>query len=99
MHILLFISPNYISSDEFVGFQVMRAMEKHVTKVPNQKAIVIPNLLRSIDNWKGEPFGSLLAIPRNGKPINKWSDPEEAFAEVAKEIRRVISNLRNAKFE
>lgn len=93
--ILLLISPDYVSSDELAGIHVRRAMERHIAKEPDQKATVIPILLRSIDNWKAEPFGDLLAIPRNGKPINKWSDTDEAFAEVAKEIRRVVSNLRS----
>jgi Trypsin-like peptidase domain/TIR domain len=95
--ILLLISPDYVSSDELAGIHVRRAMERHSAKEPDQKATVIPILLRSIDNWKEEPFGDLLAIPRNGKPISKWTDSDEAFAEVAKEIRRVVSNVRNAK--
>jgi trypsin-like peptidase/TIR domain-containing protein len=88
--IVLLISPDYMYSEKLNTVHVERAMERH----RSGEATVIPVLLRSIDNWKEAPFGKLLAIPRSGKPINKWQDRDEAFAEVAKEIRTVVTNLR-----
>lgn len=94
--ILLLVSPDYVSADDIANIQVKRAMERRSAKDPMQQATVVPILLRNIDNWEGEPFGVLQAIPRNGKPISKWPDHDEAFAEVAREIRRVVTDLRNA---
>ncbi len=91
--IILLISPDYMYSEELNSIHVERAMQRHLSG----EATVIPVLLRSIDYWKEAPFGKLLAIPRNGKPINKWSDKDEALAEVAKEIRGVVNNLRQKK--
>lgn len=88
--IVLLISPDYMYSEKLNTVHVERAMERH----RSGEATVIPVLLRSIDNWKEAPFGKLLTIPRNGKPISKWQDRDEAFAEVAKEIRTVVTNLR-----
>jgi hypothetical protein len=90
--IVLLISPDYMYSEKLNAEHVERAMERH----RSGEATIIPVLLRSIDNWKEAPFGKLLTIPRNGKPISKWADKDEAFAEVAKEIRTVVTNLRQA---
>ncbi|HVB75559.1 MAG TPA: trypsin-like peptidase domain-containing protein [Ktedonobacteraceae bacterium] len=88
--ILLLISPDYMFSEHHDTVEVKRAMERS----KSGEAVIIPVLLRSFADWTAAPFGKLLAIPRNGKPINRWADKDEAFAEVAKEIRAVVHNLR-----
>ncbi len=56
---------------------------------------VIPVILRPTD-WKTSPFGGLMPLPRDGKPITKWSDRDEAFLEVTQGIRKVAEGLKNA---
>jgi len=88
--ILLLISSDYLFSDYQYTVEVKRAMERSKTG----EAIVIPILLSTTDDLSNTPFGKLLAIPRNRKPINKWSDKDEALAEIAKEIRAVVNSLK-----
>jgi Trypsin-like peptidase domain/TIR domain len=88
--ILLLISSDYLFSEYHDSVEVKRAMDRSKAG----EAIVIPILLSTTDDLSNTPFGKLLAIPRNRKPINKWSDKDEAFAEVAKEIRTVVNNLK-----
>jgi hypothetical protein len=38
-------------------------------------------------DWKQAPFGGLLAAPTDGKPVSKFSDPDDAFLEITKTIR------------
>lgn len=90
--ILLLISQDFMFSEHIDTVEVKRAMERHKSK----EAIVIPVLLRPSNDLDKAPFGNLLAIPRNRKPISKWSDKDEAFVEVAKEIRAVVERLRPA---
>ena len=59
-----------------------------------REAVVIPISLRNIDNWRNTPFGELLALPRNGKPVIEWSNRDAAFAEITKEIRGVVERLK-----
>ncbi|MFL5700136.1 MAG: trypsin-like peptidase domain-containing protein [Ktedonobacteraceae bacterium] len=91
--ILLLISPDYVGSDELAYTQVKRAMERHDAK----EAIIIPILLRSIDDWQEEPFGKLQAIPRSGGPVSQWKDRDLALSKVASEIRRAVTALKDGK--
>ena len=58
------------------------------------KARVIPILLRPTDDLQETPIGDLLTIPRNNKPVTKWEDRDAAFAEIAREIRGVINQVK-----
>lgn len=88
--ILLLISPDYLSSDFQYTVEVEQAMER--SKAGD--AIVIPILLTATDDLSNTPFGKLMVFPRNLKPINKWSDKDEALAEIAREIRKVVNSLK-----
>jgi hypothetical protein len=89
--ILLLISSDYLFSEYHDSVEVQRAMERSRAG----EAIVIPILLTPTDDLRNTtPFGKLLAVPRNRKPISKWPDKDEAFAEVAKEIRAVVNNMK-----
>lgn len=92
--ILLLVSPDFIFSEEHGNLEVERAMERWRAN----EAIVIPIHLRNIDGWRNMPFGDLLSIPRNGRPISAWPNRDAAFAEVAREIRGVVERLKNRLF-
>lgn len=83
--ILLLISPSFMGSDYCYEEEMMRAMERHHAG----NARVIPVILRSVD-WHKSPFGGLLALPRDGKPVIEWRTHDEAFFDVAKSIRNVV---------
>lgn len=83
--ILLLISSDFLASDKLWQRDVTLAMKKH----NNQEACVIPVLLRPCE-WKSAQFGGLQALPRNEEAITSWENQDEAFKEVAKEIRKAI---------
>jgi tetratricopeptide (TPR) repeat protein len=83
--ILLLISPDFMASDYCYDVEMTRALERH----EQREARVIPVLLRYAD-WESAPFGKLQYLPRNRKPVKSWADQDEAFREIAKEIREVI---------
>lgn len=87
--ILLLVSPYFMDSDYCMEREMTRAMEKHA----DGNATVIPVFLQYCD-WKGAPFGRLLGIPTDAKPISQYADYHEALAIVAKEIRRVAEKYR-----
>ena len=86
--VLLLVSPDFLSSDYCYDREMQRAMERHDAG----KARVLPVILRPSD-WKGAPFGKLLATPTDGKPVTKWTDADEAFLVVTNDIRRAIADL------
>lgn len=89
--ILLLISPYFIASDYCYDIELGRAIEKHNAGT----ARAIPIVLRPTDNWKSTPFGGLQALPTNGKPINKWSNKDEAWADVTRGIREAAEELQS----
>jgi anti-sigma regulatory factor (Ser/Thr protein kinase) len=66
------------------------ALERHA----RHDAIVIPVILRPVD-WSTAPFVRLKALPRDGKPLTTWLNRDEAFAEVARGIREIVSRFRS----
>jgi hypothetical protein len=86
--ILLLISPDFIASDYCYDIELDLAMKRHDAG----EASVIPIILRSVD-WRGAPFGKLQALPKDAKPVQSWSNVDEAFTNVAEGIRRAVEKL------
>ena len=86
--ILLLVSSDFIDSYSCYDVEMKRALERH----KNGDARVIPIILRPVD-WQKLPFGKLLALPKDGRPVTLWKNQDEAFTDIAKEIRRVVEEL------
>jgi hypothetical protein len=90
--ILLLVSAYFIDSENCYGVELERAMQKNA----EGSARVIPIILRPCD-WHILSFGKLLAIPKDGKPITKFSDHHEAFAEVGLAVRKAVESLGKSR--
>src|SRR5262249_10264537 len=44
-------------------------------------------------DWHSAPFGRLQALPRDGRPVRSWPDPDEAFGDIARGIRSVAEEM------
>ena len=88
--ILLLISDDFVASDYCYDTEMTRAMERH----GKGAACVIPVILRQVDNWQSAPFGKLQALPRDAKPVTSWDNLDEAFADVARGIRKIVEQLK-----
>jgi tetratricopeptide (TPR) repeat protein len=86
--ILLLISPDFMHSDYSYGVEMRRALQRH----DSGDARVIPILLRPVD-WENAPFSRLQILPINGTPVTTWESLDEAFMNVAKEIRKAVKEL------
>lgn len=85
--ILLLVSAEFLNSTYCYSREMSRAMERH----EGGEARVIPVILRDCD-WHSAPFGKLNALPKDAKPLTLWPDHDQAFASVAREIRRVVES-------
>lgn len=81
--VLLLVSPDFLASSYCYDVELKRAMERHEAG----DARVLPVILRACD-WHGAPFGSLLATPTDGKPVNLFPDLDSALLEVTQAIRK-----------
>lgn len=83
--ILLLVSPRFLASEYFFEKEIQRSLERHVEGLTT----VIPIILKPCD-WQGTPFSKLSALPKDGKPVTKWDDRDEAFLNVIQSLRKVI---------
>ncbi len=86
--VVLLLSSDFFSSDDCHEVEMKRAIARHDEGV----ARVVPVLVRACDLALA-PFAGLQALPRNGVPIAQWSHPDDAWAQVAREIRTMASAL------
>jgi hypothetical protein len=87
--ILLLVSSDFLASSYCFDVEVKRAMERHEAGT----ARVIPVILRPCDWQEDTPFKKLLAAPKDGRPITKWPNEDEAFLDVVKQIRAALKTL------
>jgi TIR domain len=85
--VLLLVSPDFLASDYCYEYEMARALERHDAGACR----VIPVILRPCD-WRHAPFGRLLAAPKDGKPITRWPDSDEAFLDVTQAIKSAVSH-------
>jgi hypothetical protein len=90
--ILLLMSPSYLASDHLYENEMMRAIKRQQS---GEAVRVIPIVVRHID-LGNTPFQKLQGLPRNGRPIETWRKPDDAWSSIAQEIRDVCSNLRES---
>jgi hypothetical protein len=90
--ILLLVGSYFLSSDYCHDIEMRRAMERHEAG----EARVVPIILRPCD-WHSAPFGKLLALPKDGKPVSKHSDVHDAFLDIAMAIRQSATELSSRK--
>jgi hypothetical protein len=89
--VLLLVTPDFLASDYCYGKEVERAMQMHESGA----ARVIPVILRPVD-WKDAPFSKLLALPKDGKPVTRWSNRDSAFLNITEGIRSVLGDFHRS---
>lgn len=81
--VLLLISPDFLASDYCYDVEMRRALERHDAS----EAAVLPVIFRPCQ-WHDAPFGNLLATPKDGKPVTKHADLDDAFLDIANAIKQ-----------
>jgi len=89
--VLLLVSVDFLSSEYCHEIEMQQAMERH----ERGDAKVIPVILRPCD-WEGAPFGRLLAVPTNGKPVTKHTSLDNGFLEVAQAVRQAAESFEDS---
>ncbi|SDP76146.1 toll/interleukin-1 receptor domain-containing protein [Clostridium gasigenes] len=83
--IVLLVSTDFLVSEYCFSIEMKRALERH----KNNEAVVIPVILKPCD-WLNSKLKKLKCIPKDGKPISKYEDQDDAYEVVRKEIQSVI---------
>lgn len=86
--VLLLVSADFVNSDYCWDVELKEALEMH----QRGTARVIPIILRHCE-WQHTPFGKLLAVPTDGKPVTDFRPRDKALLQIAKAIRTVANEL------
>ena len=90
--ILLLISPHFLASDYCYEKEMSKALEMHQAG----QAKVIPVILEHCE-WQEAPFGKLLGVPKDGRPVSEFPNINKAFHEIAGAIRAVVEKINNSR--
>ena len=90
--ILLLISSDFLASDASHS-EMERALQRHMVGL----SYVIPLLLRPVD-WELPFLAQLQALPRNGIPVTVWENRDEAFTDIAKDVRLAINQWNDSSW-
>lgn len=89
--VLLLVSAGFLASERIWKSEVEKAMERRA-----QGVIVVPVALKPVD-WEGLPFAKLQGLPRSGKPVTTYDDPEVGLLEVARGVREAVEYVRKQR--
>lgn len=92
--ILLLISPSFTASKHHYDVEMRYALERRERK----GAIVIPIIIRSIDDWQNlgidnTKLGILSALPQNTKGVIDLDNSDDDWKNVVRKIRRHVNSL------
>lgn len=86
--ILMLLSPDFFNSDYCWGVETERALQRH----RDGEAVLIPIIVRPVD-WTNTPFARIQALPTNARAVTTWGNRDEAWLDVARGLRTVVSHL------
>ena len=89
--ILLLVSPDFLASKYFYEVEFQRAMERN--SAGSARAIAV--ILRPCE-WQRTALAQFLVTPRDGKPVTKWPNLDDAFLDITKQIRRALPKAADA---
>lgn len=91
--ILLIFSKEFIADDFLVEMAMYARKQAERAGNDPRRLCVIPILAKEVNLANDLPkIGSLVCLPRNGKPVSK-QNIDEATCDIAKEIRAVVTRM------
>jgi len=93
--ILFLISADYLASDQLYDDEMRRAIHRQVSDSGDEVHLmpIIVRYIAPLGDLDTAPSLQLLSLPRNGKPIEAWRNPDDVWAMIAQEIRQVCKDL------
>ena len=85
---IFLISADFIASDYCYNIEMQKAIER----AKANECVVAPVIVRPC-LWQELPIKEFLALPKDGKPISKYDDKDEAYTEVVSAIRKLIDSF------
>lgn len=87
--ILVLISANFLASSYAYPVELKHALERH----ERGDVRLVPIIVRDCD-WQTSPIGVLQVLPRNAQPVSNWPDPDNAYTDIVRGLRRLVAARR-----
>jgi hypothetical protein len=82
----LLISPAYMASDNCYSEELPIALRRY----EEQGGYPIPIIIRETPEWRRSALGSILALPKDGRPLEDWPSADKFWASVAEGLAATI---------
>lgn len=79
------VTPDFLASDYCVEVEMKRAFEKY----SDGSVRIVPLIMEPCD-WVSTPLRQLKALPRDGKPVSKWDNQNDAYLDIVKGLRALL---------
>lgn len=79
------VSPNFLASDYCVEREMQQALKRHEAG----EIRIVPIIVEPCD-WASSELRKLKALPKDGKPISEWTNPNNAYLDIVEELRRIV---------
>lgn len=89
---LLLVSESYLTSQKINTKELPQIMERGT----NGEAYVIPIILEDC-GWSNMPFARFQAVPKYGRPINRFENKEEAMVQITDAVLSIEQLKQNKK--
>lgn len=86
--IIFLISQDFIASEYCYEVEMQKALQQ----ADNGISVVVPVIIRAC-LWETLPFGKYQALPKDGKPIKSWNDPDKGWMDVEIGLKKVIADI------
>jgi hypothetical protein len=83
---LAIVSPDYLNSQYCYEKEFQEAL-----KMQERGQIIIVPIIAEPCDWKSSPFGSMKAVPKDGKPVSEWTNENVAYLNIVDELRRLMN--------
>lgn len=88
--VCLLVSPHFLNSD----YCFSKEMEIALQNRRQNGCYVVPILLSSTPLWQKFEIGKLNALPKDGKPVDTWSNADEAWLNVVTKINELVEHIQ-----
>lgn len=80
------VSPDYLASTYCYEKEF-----KHALRLSDEGRIRIVAIILEPCDWKTSPFGNLMALPKDGKPVSDWTNANTAYLDVVTQLRGLLA--------
>jgi len=87
--VILLISPDFMASDYCFSKEMAEALRKY----EQNEGLPVPIIIRPEATWSSHKIGQHLALPRDGKAVSKWPDPDDAWEDISKGLQALLTDL------